>query len=294
MTNPDPFQSVKPVVQRDPRYGRPLIVPVGGGKPIGYTRVTTFAGAPEDGWVLNQWEKHQLMIALARRPDLVLSALAHADNWGRLSEIVDEAMSTSDGPIRATTGTALHLLCDQADAGTLDLSIIPSPYRADVEKYQELTQGWVWLAHEQFRVWDLYQVAGTADRIGIDPKDGLAKIADLKFGRIDSSPQKVSIQFTGYAEGVTYDPVTFERGPYAQVLGPGGEVHDLDMDRGVVIHIPQAENEAEFFGKRKSKSKTLGAADLHYVNLNTGRLGAELANVTRAWRRKQDVFTPYE
>jgi hypothetical protein len=282
--NPDPFENVKPQVQRDKRWGRPLIVPPEGGEAVAYTRMTTFAGAPEDGWVLNQWEKHQLMVALAVRPDLILSALAHKDDWGRLMSIVDEAMSTSTGPVRATTGTALHLLCDQADAGTLDLDIVPQPYRADVEKYLELTAGWTWVAHEEFRVWDLYEVAGTADRRGFDPLDGICKIADLKFGRIDSSPQKVSIQLTGYAEGVTYDPVTFQRGP----------TDDVDKDRAVVIHIPQAENEEAYFGKRASSHKTLGDAAMHYVNLDTGRIGAELANVVRSWRRKQDVFTPYE
>lgn len=283
----DPFESAKPVVPRDPRWGRPLVLPPGGkpgDKLIPYTRATTFAGAAEDGWVLNQWEKHQLMVALAVRPDLILSALAHKDDWGRLMSIVDEAMSTSDGPTRATTGTALHLLCDQADAGTLDMAIVPQPYRADVEKYLELTAGWTWVAHEEFRVWDRYKVAGTADRRGYDPKDGVCKIADLKFGRIDSSPQKVSIQLVSYAEGVTYDPETFERGP----------ADDVDKDQAVCIHIPQAENEEAYFGKRASKSKELGGAALHYVNLETGRIGAELANVVRSWRRKQDVFSPYE
>lgn len=279
MSITDPFSSPKALVDRD-RYGRPLIVPPEGGKPIGYTRVTTFAGSPEDGWVLNQWEKHQLMLALAPRPDLILSALAHKDNWGRLCEIVDEAMSTSEGPTRATQGTALHLLCDQWDEGTLDLESVPQPWRADVEKYAELTQGWTWVHHEVFRVWDRYRVAGTADRIGYDPKDGELKVADLKFGRVDSSPQKVAIQVTCYAYGEDYNLETGERDGHCQP----------SLEEAVVIHIPQGENEAEFFGKPRAKSKALGFAGLHPVKLKTGLAGCQVAEIVREWRRKQDIW----
>lgn len=271
------------IPERD-RWGRPMVVPLGETEAVAYTRATTFASAPEDGYVLDKWTQHQLMVGLAARPDLVLSAYAHRDNWGRLNEIADEALLATEANTRATVGTALHLLAEQVDAGAMDWSLVPEPYKADLEKYQELTAGWIWVAHEEFRVWDRYRVAGTADRRGYDPLDGQLRIADLKFGRIDSSPQKVSIQLTGYAEGVTYDLETHERGPE----------DDCDRERAVVIHIPQAENEADYFGKRRSKSKTLGEANLHYVNLETGRAGAALADTVRSWRRKQPVFTPYE
>lgn len=283
MTTTDPFSDPKPLIQRD-RYNRPLIVPPEGGKPVGYTRATTFAGSPDDSYVLDLWTQHQLMVGLAKRPDLIVSAFAHRDSWGRLNEIADEALQATEAGTRATVGTAIHLMAQQVDDKTLDPEEIPEPWRSDVLTYLRLTEGWVWVAHEEFRVWDRYKVAGTTDVRGYDPLDGVLRIVDIKSGRIDSTPQKVAIQLTAYAEGRTYDLETHERGPE----------DDCDKERAVVIHIPQEENEAEFFGKPRSSHKTLSHADLHYVNLETGRLGAEIANVVRSWRRKQDVFHPYQ
>jgi hypothetical protein len=271
------------VVERD-RWGRPLIVPPGETKAVGYSRVTSFVGAPEDTYVLNVWEQHQLMDGLAHRPDLILSAFAHRDNWGRLEEIREEALEATLANTRATIGTALHLLCDQVDGGQVNVRDIPDPWRADVEMYLRLTEGWEWVAREEFRVYDKFRVAGTADRRGYDPADGVCRIVDLKTGRIDSSPQKIAGQLRCYAKGVTYDLDTHERGPEGEV----------DEDKGVVVHVPAEESETANFILPGRKPKKGDPAGLWYVDLGTiGAAHVELSAAIKDWRRVKDVFSPY-
>ena len=61
------------------RYGRPLIIPAGGGKPCPYRRCTSFVDVNADKYGLQQWEKRQVAIGLAQRDDLRLNVLAHLD-----------------------------------------------------------------------------------------------------------------------------------------------------------------------------------------------------------------------
>ena len=62
-------------VPRD-RWGRPLIVPVDGGKPIGSTRVSTLAKALDDKSALTKWKQRQVVVGMASRPDLAAVAAA--------------------------------------------------------------------------------------------------------------------------------------------------------------------------------------------------------------------------
>ena len=52
-------------IPRD-RWGRPLITPVGGGKPEPYTRVSTLAKTLDDKTALSKWMCRQTAIGLAR------------------------------------------------------------------------------------------------------------------------------------------------------------------------------------------------------------------------------------
>ena len=63
-------------VPRD-RYGRPMIVPPKGGKPVPYTRTTTVAGSLDDGTALVAWKLRMAAAGLTLRPDLLLAASAH-------------------------------------------------------------------------------------------------------------------------------------------------------------------------------------------------------------------------
>ena len=65
------------------RWGRPLIVPPEGGKPVGYTRVSTLAKALDDLNNLMAWKARKTAEGLVRRPDLltlVSGAIANGDD----------------------------------------------------------------------------------------------------------------------------------------------------------------------------------------------------------------------
>ena len=92
-------------IRRD-RFGRPLVVPPGGGPRVAYRRTTTFVGALEDTYALQQWKQRQVAIGLGQRPDLVLAAAAtDPEDKDRLNEIVEKA--TEHATASATTRTPL-------------------------------------------------------------------------------------------------------------------------------------------------------------------------------------------
>jgi hypothetical protein len=68
-------------IERD-RYGRPLIIPESGGKPVAYTRATTIANSLDDGTALTAWKMRMAAIGLTVRNDLLyLSAQQAMIRW---------------------------------------------------------------------------------------------------------------------------------------------------------------------------------------------------------------------
>ena len=57
-------------ISRD-RWVRPLITPVGGGKPVGYTRVSTLAKALDDTTNLTAWKLRTAAVGLAKSPSVI-------------------------------------------------------------------------------------------------------------------------------------------------------------------------------------------------------------------------------
>jgi hypothetical protein len=106
--------SVEP--KRD-RWGRPLITPAGGGKPVAYTRATTLAKTLEDEASLANWKMRQVAVGLARRPDLVALA-STTDDKRRLDDITQQALDAAASSARANVGLA-HRFDD-------DLVVLPS------------------------------------------------------------------------------------------------------------------------------------------------------------------------
>ena len=60
-------------IPRD-HFGRPLVIPPGGGKPVPYRRCTTFIDVLADRFNLELWKQRQVAVGLSRRPDLLLMA----------------------------------------------------------------------------------------------------------------------------------------------------------------------------------------------------------------------------
>jgi hypothetical protein len=211
------------VIPRD-RYGRPMVVPPKGGKPVAYTRTTTVAGSLDDGTGLVAWKLRMAATGLTLRPDLLLAASAAREDKLEMDKLVEDSMEAAGATRQATIGTAIHALTEKLDRGQ-DLGPIPEDYVADIQAYAEATKNFTNIHIEQFCVLDKYKIAGTPDRV-VEYK-GEKFISDLKTGSI-SYPNKIAMQLSVYANGLPYDPATATRGSWG----------DVNTEKGIIVHLP--------------------------------------------------------
>lgn len=255
----DPFAAPTREVERD-RYGRPLIRPADGGKPVAYMRATTLAGSLEDTFNLSRWQCRMVATGLIDRPDLALAVAAHRDDKKRLDAICEDALEAAKGHAAATTGTALHSLTEQLDRGQAPASV-PEAYRADLDAYTAATRDLNHILIEQMMVLDDLKVAGTPDRVV--EYQGKRYIADLKTGSIQWGIGKIACQLALYAHALPYDTET----------GTRGDPHGADLNNAIVIHLPAG----------------TGTCTLHWVNIKAGWEAVQLATQVRAWRTTKNL-----
>lgn len=274
------FDTPAQEIPRD-RWGRPLIKPEGGGKPVGYTRASSLGSALEDQYGLTMWKQRMTALGVASRSDLVLAVNAHREDRKKLNDYVDQAMDAAASGARATIGTSLHTYTEIIDSGG-DPGYIPAEFAPDVDAYRKLTESaFQYEALEQFCVCDELQVAGTPDRVSrlrkpMTAPDGTTIpaddviITDLKTsGSMDFGGIKFSVQLAVYAYGRAYTIATGERTPWP---GPPR------TDWGAIIHCPAGE----------------GTAALYWVNLTAGWDLAKLSVHVRSERRRKDLLVAAE
>jgi len=253
-------------IPRD-RFGRPLVVPPGGHKAIGYTRCTTYVGCLDDTYNLSKWQQRMVAIGLADRPDLLLAVSAtQRDDKSGLDRIAAQAMDAAKAGAASTTGTALHALTERIDRGE-QLPIVPAAHLDDLDAYRAATRELEPVLIEQFTVLDELRIGGTPDRVVRYRGDGY--IADVKTGSIDWAAGKIAMQLAVYARSMPYDHATGERTPYPL---------PVDTGRGIVIHLPAG----------------TGKCTLHWVDLDAGWNAVRLAGKVRDWRGRKDLLIPWE
>jgi hypothetical protein len=247
------INTVKSDVGRD-RYGRPLIIPEGGGKPVPYQRWSSYGDVLEDRHNLEKWKVRMAALGIADRADLLLAVAAHRDDKQKLNAICDQAIEAAKASAAATTGTALHSLSELVDTGR-DLPVLPESARADLEAYRAAMRQVEVVAIEQFVVCDEIPAAGTFDRI---VKVGNTRfIADIKTGSIEWGIGKIAVQLAGYSRSVGYDIATGARTPL-----------NVDQNNALIIHLPQGE----------------ATCQLVWVNVARGWEGVQMAAEVRRWR----------
>jgi hypothetical protein len=263
--------AVKWEPQRD-RWGRPLIIPPDGGKPLGYTRATTVAKTLDDEGSLIKWAQRMTAAGLVRRPDLLALLASKLDDGGDIPEqhkadvqrICDEAKEHGGGSRAANLGTALHALTEALDLGR-------NPYvgpdqAADIDAYRRAVEPFEVLGVEQFVVLDEHRIGGTFDRLWRLP-DGRIVIADLKSGRdLSYSWRSISVQLAIYANGIGYHDGL--RTPL-----PAG----TDTDTGIVVHLPVGQ----------------GRCDLYSVDLRAGTVALQHSMWARTWRNRKNLHEPF-
>lgn len=246
-------------IDRD-RFGRPLVVPPTGGKPVPYTRCTTYVSCLEDTFNLSQWQQRMVAIGLSTRADLLLAVSGAQDDRTALNKICDDAREAAAASAAATTGTALHQLTERMDRG-LDLPPVPEAYQADLAAYEKATADLTAIHIEQFTVVDNLRIGGTPDRVV--EIGGKRYIADLKTGSIRYGMGKIAMQLAVYAHAKGYDIASRKR----------FDLGDIDRDTGIVIHLPAGKGECELVA----------------VDIKAGWTAVGLATDVRNWRARRNL-----
>lgn len=258
---------VPETVERD-RWGRPMIVPPDGGKPVGYSRCTRFVGVLDDTYNLQKWSQRMVAIGLSQRTDLLLSVAAHSgpEDKKTLDKICDQAKEAATASAAATTGTALHRLTEMVDSDQ-PLPAIPPDAQRDIDAYRRTTQDvYTVRAVERFTVYDDYRVGGTPDRVV--EIGGEYFIADVKTGSIDWGAMKIAMQLAMYSRSTPYSFRDAARTPWPW---------QINQDQGLIIHLPAG----------------TGKCELHWIDIQAGWAAVQTAAEVRGWRNKRDWLTPY-
>lgn len=243
----------KEQIERD-RFGRPMIVPPGGGKKVAYRRVTTFIDVLDDRFALELWKQRQVAHGMAMRPDLVLKAASANGDKKLLNEVVKDASEAAGSSQAATTGTALHAITEQHDRG--EDPLVPPSAQPDLDAYKAKTAHLAMRFIEVFVVHDDLCVGGTFDRI-VQLPDGTLVVADIKTGSIDWGAGKIAMQLALYSRSRLYDMRSGVRTPL-----------EVDTTRGLVIHLPAG----------------AGQCELKWADLDIGWSGVQVAKDVWDWR----------
>lgn len=258
-------------IKRD-RWDRPLIVPPDGGKPVGYSRVSSFGKVLEDTYNLTQWSARMAIVGAVKDPSLAAQIAGiinrHEDPVSEakadLNKLVDRAKDIAGANVASSTGTAVHSFTEVLDGGGTP-EAVPAALQPVLDAYQWGTTSLRMLESELFVVVDDITAAGTLDRL-VELPDGRVVVADLKTGKDEPRyGNGVTTQVAIYAHGLRYDPETCERAP----LHP-----DLDITTGLLIHLPL----------RPVKGKQ--TCDLYLLDLVDGWERAQLAHTVRATRKQ--------
>lgn len=252
------------------KWGRPLVVPIKGGKPVAYTRCTTYVDCLEDKYNLGQWYKRMTAFGMGKRADLVLGASAVEDPSSlggkkTLDSLAEQAMQAAQAGASATIGTALHAFTERVDGG-MPLADVPDVARPDIEAYQHATAGLEPVMIEQFTVHDELKIGGTPDRLV--SYQGRLYIADVKTGSIEYGAGKFAMQLAVYARSIPYHPETGDREPYP---------YEVDGNRGILIHLPAGE----------------ATCTLYWLDLAAGWEAVQHAKYVREWRNRKGLLTEW-
>lgn len=256
------------------RYGRPLVIPPDGGRPVPYGRPSSWGKKIEDTYGLEMWQRRMVVVGMSRTPSLVARACAitadpkawTAEDKKQINAIADEAQTAAKSNQAADIGTALHRMTERVDLGET-LSDLPEPFKSDIAAY---TAGMV--AHgllttpkyvECRMVCDELKLAGTADRV-VAHAIAIQRIFDLKTGdSIEAAALGYAVQLAIYAHSVLYDIPTGQRTPL-----------DLDTSVAYIGHLPAGQ--ARF--------------DLYEVDIAAGWEAALLAADIDQWRKRKGLL----
>ena len=211
--------------------GQRLIPPLDDpdGKPLAYTRVTSFAAAAEDGSGLKHWVAWQAVRGALADPDSDTVTAVKAATQVPVT-LIERLADAGGGGEARDTGSRRHKVVAYGLAG-VDLSPMPGPARQQAERVIDAVRSLGELTHlEAPIVCDRWQCCGTADYI-LRAADGTTVVADLKTGSKGPRLLSTSAQLAAYAAGQHFD--------HKQQQRTGSVAADMDSVRLAVIWAPQ-------------------------------------------------------
>ncbi|HEX2905043.1 MAG TPA: hypothetical protein VHO01_16435 [Jatrophihabitans sp.] len=287
-------------------HGKPLVIPITGGKPKAYTRTTTFIDTIEDKSTLATWGKNMVLRGVALDPSL-LDGVADldpkdSDDRKHLIAITEKALDVAGANDKREKGTHLHGLSELVDQGIPLPEGLPAADRLDMAGYAIATADMTFTHIEQFVVIPTFEVGGTPDRIcnysgpgpaGIPHIEG-SFIFDLKTGSVEYGGLKMASQLAVYSRAFFYDFNMFPAPPrFASVEDmekkkdskewkqwkatevPAEEavkaytpIPPVNQNWGIILHLPSGESNPT----------------LYWVDLEAGWEAAELSVDIRRMR----------
>ena len=277
----DAFPPPDDEIRRD-RWGRYLVVPPGGGAPVGYTRVTTVAKALDEGGGLAPWKATMATCGAIMRPAIraqweTLIATHNGDPWyagtrakAECKRLVEEAAAVGGANDRREIGTSLHAITALVDLGRAPTHLTEETER-DVVAYRDgLAAAGITILPgliEQTVVLDDYQVAGTFDRAAGVPGFELPLIADLKCGAdLSYSWQGIAVQLAAYsrADALYRQGAAADGSDDVRLAMP-----EVDQDNGLIMWL----------------NAGTGRLELFLVDLRAGWQAFEQSMWARTWRK---------
>jgi len=265
-----PFETVR----RD-RWGRYLVLPVGGGKPTGYTRATTVAKALDDTSSLMAWGERMTAIGLSQRPDLLAEIALAGDDKTKLNAICGRAKEHGGATVRRDLGTALHKVLE--DSFNIPNYQPPAQFVDDVKAvHRALAEAGLTVVAgmtERIVVLDEYQIAGTFDLLLVD-SNGRTFIGDIKTGsNVTYGALAFSVQLSLYSRA---DSLYLQ----GQAADGSDDVREpmpaVDQDHGIIVHVEPGS----------------GICTIHQLQLHWEL--AEMAIEVRAARSMKNLIAPWQ
>ena len=290
MTDSIPLSAIPDESRRD-QWGRYLVVPPHGGKPTGYTRVTTVAKTLDSGGGLADWRATMTMTGAFLRPGLhsrweALMMQHNGNPWYGSEQskkackvLVKECADVGGANDRKEIGSSLHTITALVDAGLQPTHLTDETER-DLKAYQHGLQ-----AHgvtvlpdfiERLVVLDKWMVAGMFDRLVEVPGFDLPLIADLKTGAdLSYSWQAIAVQQAGYSRA----DALYEQGPAKD----GSEdkrtpMPKVNQEVGMILWL----------------NAGTGQLELHLVDLRTGWEAFERSVWVREYRSRKNLAKKFE
>lgn len=308
----DAFATAKQATAETDRYdrfGRYKLNHPATGKPVKWTRATTFAKSIADTYNLSMWSQRMVLKGASMRPDIVaaVSTLEVKADRDRVNGLVEDAKKAAGNKVAANLGTAIHAFTEDRDKVLVGMPVkaktVPENLLPSVDAYEALLQefglqpvpGLIEFTTAVMQ----YEIAGTSDRCYKVTRDitfklhgrtvtlyaGEYVIGDVKSGAdLSYGWMEICVQLAIYAQGLNtsgvfdWNQATWGNPAYLDKNGQEVRIQ-VRTDIGLIPHLPVDRKDGD------------PLATLFAVDLDWGWATAVLCGQVRSARKEGNLAT---